>query len=43
MKEEHNKKIIFAAARYNQAETGRLIEIARVCKNLFNLKHISKI
>ena len=35
------KTIIFAVAGYNLAETGRHIEIARVCKELFNVIFIS--
>ena len=31
------KTIVFAVAGYNLAETGRHIEIARVCKDLFNI------
>ncbi len=33
--------IIFAVAGYNLAETGRHIEIAKACKDLFNVIFIS--
>jgi UDP:flavonoid glycosyltransferase YjiC (YdhE family) len=35
------KTIIFAVAGYNLAETGRHIEIAKACKDLFNIIFIS--
>ena len=35
------KKIIFAVAGYNLAETGRHIEIARACRELFDIIFIS--
>ena len=35
------KTIIFAVAGYNLAETGRHIEIARACKDLFNIIFLS--
>jgi len=35
------KTLIFAVAGYNLAETGRHIEIARACKDLFNIIFIS--
>jgi len=35
------KTLIFAVAGYNLAETGRHIEIARACRNLFNILFIS--
>ncbi len=35
------KTIIFAVAGYNLAETGRHIEIARACRDLFNIIFIS--
>ncbi|MGD8499302.1 MAG: glycosyltransferase [Phycisphaerales bacterium] len=35
------KKLIFAVAGYNLAETGRHIEIAKACKNLFDVVFIS--
>lgn len=35
------KTIVFAVAGYNLAETGRHIEIARACKELFNIVFIS--
>jgi len=35
------KTIVFAVAGYNLAETGRHIEIARACKELFNVIFIS--
>ena len=35
------KTIVFAVAGYNLAETGRHIETARACKELFNVIFIS--
>jgi hypothetical protein len=35
------KKIVFAVAGYNLAETGRHIEIARACRGLFDIVFIS--
>ena len=35
------KTLIFAVAGYNLAETGRHIEIARACKDLFDIIFIS--
>ena len=35
------KKIIFAVAGYNLAETGRMLEIAKACKSKFDIIFIS--
>ena len=40
-KRDNMKTIIFAVAGYNLAETGRHIEIAKACKDLFNIIFIS--
>jgi len=40
-KKNNMKTLIFAVAGYNLAETGRHIEIAKACKDLFNVTFIS--